>query len=78
LTRTGYDAVGNVRTVTDPRGNVTGTDYNGQNLPTLVSERTPPPWSPKSPNRTGITLDAIGSNAKGQTGSNAKNAKGQA
>jgi RHS repeat-associated protein len=41
--KTGYDPVGNVRTVTDPRGNLTRTDYNAQNLPTLVMQPDPGP-----------------------------------
>ncbi|MFN7811325.1 MAG: hypothetical protein ACK5SI_01525, partial [Planctomycetia bacterium] len=38
---TGYDHVGNVRTVTDPRQQLTSTDYNKQNLPTLVMQPDP-------------------------------------
>jgi len=38
---TGYDHVGNVRTVTDPRQQLTRTDYNKQNLPTLVMQPDP-------------------------------------
>jgi len=63
--RTGYDPVGNVRTVTDPRGNITSTNYNAQNLPTLVMQPDPGPGpggtaADHPPVLTALTYDPAG------------------
>ncbi len=46
VTRTAYDKNGNVRRVTDPRGNATITDYNPQNLVSMVTLPNPGIVSP--------------------------------
>jgi RHS repeat-associated protein len=63
--KTGYDILGNVRTVTDPRGKITSTNYNAHNLPTLVMQSDPGPGADGTaadhpPVLTAFTYDPAG------------------